>query len=90
MAAGKSPHALENIGAGAERGVATYMQQRQEASKEQQQAGETAARLADNDVYRQGVLGNRGQANDIKLAQVNALGQYRQRAQELQAQKPVC
>jgi hypothetical protein len=86
MAAGKSPHALENIGAGAERGVATYMQQRQEASKEQQQAGETAARLADTDVYRQGMLGNRGQANDIKLAQVNALGQYRQRAQELQAQ----
>jgi trimeric autotransporter adhesin len=86
MAAGKSPHALENIGAGAEKGVASYIQQKQEASKEQQQAGETAARLADTSAYRQGVLGNRGDTNDIKRAQLDALGQYRQRAQQLQGQ----
>lgn len=86
MAAGKSPHALENIGAGAERGVAAYAQQKQEADKEGLQAGETAARLADTAAYREGVLGNRGDANDIKRSQINALGQYRQRAQDLQAQ----
>lgn len=38
MAAGKSPHALENIGAGANEGVKRYIQQKQEANKENLQA----------------------------------------------------
>lgn len=34
MAAGKSPHALENIGAGAEQGVKTYVQEKQQANQQ--------------------------------------------------------
>ena len=85
MAAGKSPHALENLGAGAEKGVASYMQQRQEASKEQQQAGETASRLADTDAYRQGMLGYRTDSNNIKASANDAMNQVRQRALALKA-----
>lgn len=45
MAAGKSPHALENIGAGANEGVKRYIQQKQEANKENLQADIWGGRL---------------------------------------------
>jgi hypothetical protein len=45
MAAGRSPHALENIGAGANEGVKRYIQQKQEANKENLQADIWGGRL---------------------------------------------
>ena len=79
MAAGKSPHALENIGAGAEKGIAAYLNQRQEASKEGLQSGETAARLADTAAYREGTMDWRNHGLDVKQAQNDAINQYRDR-----------
>jgi hypothetical protein len=76
-AAGRSPHALENIGAGAERGVLAYQQQKQEQAKEGLQAGETAARLSDTDAYRNGMLGYHDRSLDVKQAGQDALAQYR-------------
>ena len=78
MAAGKSPHALENIGAGAAKGVAAYEQQKQEAAKEAIQGGETAARLSDNDVYRRGMLANTANRNNNYLQGIQLRHEDRQ------------
>lgn len=74
MAAGKSPHALENIGAGAEHGLASYVQQQQEANKENIGAGEAQARIADTAAYRQGMLGYRNKQADT--AETNAVNRF--------------
>lgn len=84
-AAGKSPHALENIGAGGEKGMLAYAQQKQEASKEGLQAGETAARLADTAAYREGTTDWRNRGLEIKQAANTAMDQVRQRANDLKA-----
>ena len=86
MAAGRSPHALENIGAGAEQGVKSYVQQKQQADQRNLQAQELQARLADTAAYREGLLGVRGQTADAALIRANAYDAFTQRKADLQAQ----
>lgn len=52
MAAGKSPHALENIGAGAQRGTENWISAEHAANQLSAQVDETKARLADTAAYR--------------------------------------
>lgn len=85
MAAGHSPHALENIGAGAERGVSSYLQQKQEANKENLQAGETQARLDDTAAYRAGMLGYRNKQADTAATKVANQFDIQGRTLELKA-----
>jgi hypothetical protein len=92
MAAGKSPHALENIGSGAAKGMAAYLAQKQEASKEGLQAGETAERMADTAAYREGMLNyhgaqtqNTADRNATYASQVATLNVVRQHEVELKA-----
>lgn len=92
MAAGRSPHALENIGSGAEQGVKSYIQQRQQANQADLQAQEIGARLADTQAYREGMLGIRGQNADTAATKVANTADYqagvvavRNRAADLQA-----
>ena len=67
MAAGKSPHALENIGAGLQHGVESYMTHDQAAQALAARVDEARARLADTQSYRQGSLDVRNRVQDVKL-----------------------
>lgn len=53
MAAGHSPHALENIGAGAQRGTEEWISAEHAANQLSAQVDETKARLADTAAYRE-------------------------------------
>ena len=78
MAAGRSPHALENIGAGAERGVASYEQQKQADAQRNLQAQQLAAQREDTAAWRQGMLANTENRNDTYAQRVQgqtAVGQ---------------
>jgi hypothetical protein len=93
MASGKSPHALENIGSGAAKGMAAYIQQKQEANKEGLQAGETAARLADTAAYRENTSDWRNRQVDVNQQKANtyadrvaSMNAVQSRKVELQAQ----
>ena len=92
MAAGKSPHALENIGAGAAKGMTNYIAQKQEESKEGLQAGETAEKMADTAAYREGMLNyhgaqtqNTADRNATYASQVATMNVVHQREVELKA-----
>jgi hypothetical protein len=63
MAAGKSPHALENIGAGAERGVQFYAQQQDQANKNNLTARDTQARIDESRAYHTALAGNSADKN---------------------------
>ncbi len=86
MAAGKSPHALENIGAGGEQGIKSFVQQTQTANQQNLAAQEVQARLADTAAYRQGLLGVRGTTADASKIRADAYAAFTQRKAELQSQ----
>lgn len=86
MAAGHSPHALENIGAGAAQGVKEYVTADQAAKKLSVEAEEAKARLTEADAYHQMVGGAKQQNADSISQNANTRAQQVQNTAEFQNQ----
>lgn len=86
MAAGRSPHALENIGAGAEKGVQFYEQQKNEANKENLTADDAQARIAETKAYHEAMAGARNTSADAAHIRADAYSAFTSRKADLQAQ----
>ena len=84
--AGRSPHALENIGAGAAKGVEQYVTADQAAKKLSVEAEEAKARLTEADSYHQMVGGARLKNADTFQQNADTRAQQVENTAEFQRQ----
>lgn len=78
MAAGKSPHALENIGSGAEQGVKTYVQEKQQANQQNLNADIKQSQIDANKAIWGSRVGVQNDKNDITSKMNGARTDYLQ------------